>query len=111
MNKNNGNEWMKDLMKDLKKIEDIHEPNVPEPYQFVEQIREYKKQRKRAWKRELAAFIFTALAILTTYFVVSFKVPAVFLWIQVLAIIAVPFIYSAEKKRRSQTNEVFDDGF
>jgi len=108
---NNENEWIKSLMKDLEKLEDVHEPKVPEPYQFLEQIHEYKEQRKKEWKRELAAFIFTALAILISYFVISYKMPLVFLWIQVLAIVTIPIIYSAEKKRRSNTNGVFDDGF
>lgn len=105
------NEWMNQFKSDLKKLEDAYETKIPQKYELMNALTDFKRQRKRAWKRELAAFIFTALTILATYFVIAFKMPAVFLWVQVLTLITVPFIYSAEKKRRRGISEVLDDGF
>ncbi|VEF47254.1 sigmaY antisigma factor [Bacillus freudenreichii] len=105
------NEWIEPLMNDLRKLEETQQAEVPQQSELMDTLAEFKRKRKKAWKRELAIFIFTALTILATYFVVSLKMPAVFLWVQVLAIITIPIIYAAEKKRRRSLNEVLDDGF
>lgn len=111
MKESKENEWIERLMNDMKKLEDAHQAEVPQKYELMDTLAEFKRQRKKAWKRELAIFIFTALTILATYFVVSLKMPAFFLWVQVMAIITIPIIYAAERKRRRSLNEVFDDGF
>ncbi|GIN94044.1 YxlC family protein [Siminovitchia terrae] len=111
MKEGNEKEWVKRLMNDMKKLENAHQAKVPQQHELMNVLTEFKNQRKKAWKRELTIFILTALTILATYFVVSLKMPAVFLWVQILAIITIPFIYVAERKRRKGLNEVSDDGF
>ena len=111
MKEGNEKEWIDRLMHDMKKLEDVHQAEVPRQYELMYTLTQFKRQRKKAWMRELAIFIFTALIILATYFVVSLRVPVVFLWVQIIAIIAIPIIYTAEKKRRRSLSEVLDDGF
>lgn len=103
-------EWIDRFVNDIKKLENVHQPEVPHQYELMNALTDFKRQRKKAWRHELAIFVFTALTILASYFVVSLKMPAVFLWVQILAIILVPLIYAAEKKRRRSLNEVSDDG-
>ncbi|RWR09646.1 YxlC family protein [Siminovitchia fortis] len=110
MKEGNEKEWVEQLMSDMKRLEDAHQAKVPQQYELMNALSEFKSRRKKAWKRELAIFIFTALTILAAYFVVSLRMPTVFLWGQILAIIMIPFIYAAEKKRRRSSNEVLDDG-
>lgn len=108
--KNNEDEQLKRLKTDLEKLESVHEPEVPQTFQLMKKLNEFKGQRKKAWKRELFAFIAIALIILSSYSVIVFRSPEIFVWIQVAAMITVPVIYSAEKKRRSALGEVADDG-
>jgi Flp pilus assembly protein TadB len=94
------------LKEDLKRIEDIYETEAPPSFQLMNTLNEFKAERKKASKRELAAFLITALIILALYTTIVFNMSTAFIWIQVVALIVIPVIFIAEKKRRNKLEEV-----
>lgn len=100
------NEWTEQLKAELNKIEDMQDVEVPEQYQLMNVLHDYKARRQKAFKREIAAFLVTAIVILSMFVMISMKITTAFLWIQVLALLFIPIIFLAEKKRRSKQDEV-----
>lgn len=100
------NEWITNLNKDLQKIEEMHEIEVPHHVELMGTLQQFKVERQKAYKRELSIFILTALIILVSYATIAFKMIHVFLWIQGLVLLFIPISYITEKKRKSKRNEV-----
>lgn len=111
MKKNNENEWLDSFKNDLKKLEDMYEPNVPQQIQLMGTLKQFKAERKKAFRRELAAFLVTALFVIASYAVIAFKLTIVFIWVQGLALFFVPIIFFAERRRRKSRNGVSHRGF
>jgi Family of unknown function (DUF5345) len=107
MKETNEKEWMTCLKEDLQKVEEMHDINAPQQYQLMRTLQEFKLERKKAYKREFILFLFTALIILASYATIAFKMTTVFIWIQGLVILVIPFIFLAEKKHRNKRKEVF----
>ncbi|MBW8350096.1 DUF5345 family protein [Bacillus sp. IITD106] len=110
MKNHNEDEWLNRFKKDMEKLEDVFEPAVPERYQLLNTLNEFKAQRKRAFIRELMVFLATAFVILTSYIVFTFKMPPVFLWVQGFAFVFIPIMLIAESKRKSKRNGVENNG-
>ncbi|MBO1512650.1 YxlC family protein [Metabacillus bambusae] len=107
MKENNEDEWISHLVKDLQKVEEMQETEIPEAYQLMHSLTKFKAERKKAYKREMVAFLVTALLILISYSTIAFKMMTVFIWIQGFALLLIPIIFMLEKKRRrKQRNEV-----
>ncbi|WP_062108081.1 YxlC family protein [Bacillus niameyensis] len=103
--KNNDQEWIDQFKRDMKKLDDSHTPKIPDQWQLMNTLNEFKVKHKRAFKRELALFLLTALVILTSYMVFALKLPSSFIWIQGLALLATPTIYFAEKRKKKRVSE------
>ncbi|HEY4553918.1 MAG TPA: YxlC family protein [Bacillaceae bacterium] len=110
MKDNKEQEWLDQFKKDLEKVDRTYEPAVPSQFQLLNTLNEFKAERKRAFKRELIAFLVTALLILAAYMVVVFKLPPVFLWVQGFTLLMIPVIFFAERKRIRKRNGVAGDG-
>ncbi|MBS4200992.1 YxlC family protein [Bacillus sp. FJAT-49732] len=111
MKNHNEGEWQNRFKKDMAKMEDVYEPAIPEQYQLLNTLNEFKIKRKKAFIRELILFIATAFAILTSYIVFTFKMPPIFLWVQGLAFVFIPIILIAESRRRNKRDGVESNGF
>ncbi|ALC82855.1 MULTISPECIES: DUF5345 family protein [Bacillus] len=99
-------EWTEQFKSELNKLEDMQEVEVPEQYQLMNVLQEYKARRQKTFKREIVAFLLTAILVLAMLVLISLKVTTAFLWIQGLALFFIPIIFLAEKKRRSKQDEV-----
>jgi Flp pilus assembly protein TadB len=107
MKEKNEDEWICHLVEDLQKVEAMQEPEIPEAYQLMHSLTKFKAERKKAYKREMVAFLVTALLILIFYSTIAFKMMTVFIWIQGFAMLLIPIIFMLEKKRRRKLrNEV-----
>lgn len=106
MKETNESEWISKLMDDLQEVEDIHEMEVPQQHHLMNTLTKFKTERKKAYRRELITFLITAFIILVSYAAIAFKMTTVFIWIQGLTILFIPFIFMAEKKRRNKRKEV-----
>lgn len=106
MKENHENEWMSKLMEDLQKVEGIPGVEVPEQEELMNTLTRFKEERKKAYRREFMMFFMTALIILASYAAIAFNMTAVFIWIQGLALLFIPLIFLAEKKRRNKRKEV-----
>lgn len=94
-------EWIKQFQQDMEKIDSI-EPYVPDSQYLLETINEFKWKRKRAFYKELIAFLLTAVFIMTLYVTIAFNLPQVFIWIQIIAFLAIPMVIFFERKRRKK---------
>ncbi|MCJ7842713.1 DUF5345 family protein [Lederbergia sp. NSJ-179] len=103
-------EWLTQFKKDLEKLEKTFEAKVPEQTQLMNVLQEFKRKRKRAFKRELTSFLITALLILISYSLLALKITSVFIWVQGLAIGAIPVILIAERKRSKKQVGVTEHG-
>ncbi|GIN56205.1 YxlC family protein [Lederbergia ruris] len=103
-------EWLSQFKQDLEKLEKPFEAKVPEQAHMVQVLQEFKIKRKRAFRRELLTFLVTALFILTSYSVLAFKLTPIFIWVQGLAIGAIPVILIAERKRSKKQDGVTEHG-
>lgn len=107
MKEKNEDEWISHLVEDLQKVEVMQEPEIPEAYQLMHSLTKFKAERKKAYKREMVAFLVTALLILISYSTIALKMMTVFIWIQGSALLLIPIIFMLEKKRRRKLrNEV-----
>jgi uncharacterized membrane protein len=107
MKENNEDEWISHLVEDLQKVETMQEVEIPEADQLMHSLMTFKAERKKAYKREMIAFLVTALLILISYSTIAFKMITVFIWIQGFALLLIPIIFMLEKKRRmKRRNEV-----
>ncbi|KRG14038.1 hypothetical protein ACA29_06735 [Lederbergia galactosidilytica] len=99
-------EWLSRFKQDLEKLEKPFEAKVPEQAHMIQVLQNFKTRRKRAFRRELIAFLITALFILTSYSVLAFKLTSIFIWMQGLLICGLPIMFIVEKKRRKKRDEV-----
>ncbi|WP_223068682.1 DUF5345 family protein [Paenibacillus caui] len=99
-------EWLQRFTRDLEKLEELDTPQVPEARQLLHTLNQFKEARARASKRELIVFVAAALLILGSYALMVLKLEGGFLWIQSLALLFIPAIYLAERRRRRSRGEV-----
>ncbi|MBO0991788.1 YxlC family protein [Bacillus sp. SD088] len=104
-------EWLTQFKQDLEKLEKPFEAKVPEQGQILRVLEDFKIKRKRAFRRELAIFLITAIFILISYSMLALKLMPIFIWIQGMLIGGVPVMFIVERKRRKKQNEVSDYGF
>ncbi|MDQ0228189.1 DUF5345 family protein [Metabacillus niabensis] len=102
----NDEELIFDLKQSLKDVETVYEVEIPEHFQLMNTLIEYKKERKRAQRRELIIFIFTAIIILAFYMTLAFKLTSVFMLLQIFTLCFMPIAFIFERKRRNKREEV-----
>ncbi|MBS4218585.1 YxlC family protein [Bacillus sp. FJAT-49711] len=111
MKKDNEGEWLNRFKKDMDVLDDVYEPKVPQQFQVLNTLNEFKARQKKAFKRELVTFLVTAFIILSSYIVFSLKMPPIFSWVQGLAFVFLPTILIAESRRKKKRNGVGGNGF
>lgn len=110
MEKNNDKDWQEAFKADLKVLEDVHHMRVPEQAELLTALQQFKEKRKKAFARELIAFLVTALVIFTSYAMIALKLATVFIWIQGITFFIVPIVLIVVQRRRNSRNEVFRNG-
>lgn len=104
------NDWEKSFKADMKVIEDVYQVHIPDERELLVQLHQFKEKQKKAFVREFAVFLITALMILAFYAVIAFKLTALFIWIQGIALFVFPLLLLIEHKQKQSENEVFRNG-
>lgn len=110
MKKHNEKDWEERFKEDMKTLEDIYFVRVPTQIELLNEIKEFKQQRKKAFIRELFVFFITALMIFAFYAVIALKHTIIFVWIQIIILFVFPLLLLLEHGRRNNRSEVFKDG-
>ncbi|CAG9621374.1 YxlC family protein [Sutcliffiella rhizosphaerae] len=90
------------LQKDWEQLDTLGEPPIPTAPQLKEQLQMAKIKQRKAFQKEFALFIVTALIILTTFTTVISKAPMIFVITQAIAFIAAPTFYFLLRKSKQE---------
>ncbi len=92
---------VKQVKEGLDKIEQWNPVSTPNIQWFLQQVElEKKRLRKKQWK-DLLAFVSFAVFVLVVLFAIVNRQPMVFLYIQLVGIIILPFAFDQKRKKVS----------
>jgi hypothetical protein len=95
-------ELLTKLQKDWHQLDELASPPIPEARHIQEQLLTAKAATKKAFYKELALFIATALVILTAFTTIVLQAPAIFIVTQVSAIVIAPLVLLLLRKNKQQ---------
>jgi Family of unknown function (DUF5345) len=96
------------LQSDWQQLDSLGSQPVPSKTAIKEQLAMAKTEKRKAFYKELSLFIMFALLILTALTTVVFKAPLLFIWTQVLSLIAAPIIFLILSKRRAKEADAYE---
>jgi hypothetical protein len=96
------------LQTDWQQLDKLGSQLVPGKVSIKEQLAMAKAEKRKAFYKELALFIMFALFILTALTTIVFKAPLLFIWTQVLSLIAAPIIFLILSKRRAKEADTYE---
>lgn len=96
------------LQSDWQQLDRLGSQPIPGQATIKEQLAMAKAAKRRAFYKELALFIMFALFILTALTTIVFKAPLLFIWTQVLSLIAAPIIFIILSKRRAKEADAYE---
>ncbi|TKC15277.1 YxlC family protein [Robertmurraya kyonggiensis] len=98
----NEKEFFTQLKKDWDQLDKLSEHSAPSINALKEEIIIAKVEKGRAFRKELCLFILTALIVLSAFTVAVYKVPVIFLVIQIVALVGAPILFFFLRKRNSE---------
>ena len=96
------------LKSDWQQLDGLSSQSAPNKAAIKEQLIMAKTEKRKAFYKELSMFIVFALIILTALTTMVFKAPLIFLWSQVLSLVAAPLIFFVLNKRKAKEGELYD---
>lgn len=96
------------LQSDWQQLDKLGSQPVPGKAALTEQLTIAKAEKRKAFYKELSLFIIFALLILTALITIVFKAPMLFIWTQILSLIAAPIIFLLLSKRKSKEADIYD---
>ncbi|WP_141433095.1 YxlC family protein [Bacillus sp. 03113] len=91
---------------ELSKVDEKLEPQIPTTNELHQLLMQLKETRKKAFRKELGWFLFSAIFILSFYVMMAAKNPIIFITVQVLAVIVIPIGIFIEKRRQNRKEGV-----
>ncbi|MBB6446999.1 YxlC family protein [Bacillus benzoevorans] len=96
------------LQIDWKQLDQLGSQPAPGKASIKEQLAMAKAEKRKAFYKELSLFITFALLILTVLITIVFKAPQIFIWTQVLSLVAAPIIFLVLNKRRAKEADFYE---
>ncbi len=96
------------LQSDWQQLDKLGSQPVPGKTALTELLMMAKVEKRKAFYKELSLFIMFALFILTALITIVFKAPLLFIWTQILSLIAAPIIFLFLSKRKAKEADMYD---
>lgn len=96
------------LKSDWQQLDQLGSQPVPNKNAIKEQLIIAKAEKRKAFYKELSLFIIFALFILTVLTTVIFKAPLLFLWAQILSLVAAPLIFLILNRRKKKEDSLYE---
>ncbi|WP_039075064.1 YxlC family protein [Bacillus sp. MSP13] len=94
------------LKSELQKIDQCANANIPSQKELLDQLAQMKAERRKSLLKEVILFLFCALAMVSAAMLAFDQIPVVFVVLQVCALVVLPILIAAEKKRYLGEREV-----